>query len=245
MASASNSCRKLKRRRFGEADGLGSDWGSRRVISNRRGIRAGFRQGIANYKGTFSVLIPNVRNIILIGMMGSGKSTVGRRLAAALGRPFVDADTVLEQRCGVPISTIFELEGEEGFRRREAHLIAELAQPAGCVLATGGGAVINADSRALLHRLGFVVYLQAGVNDLWQRLRRDRSRPLLQSADPRARIEALVDQRDPFYREAAHCVITTGRQPVDRTVSEIAAALPADLLRDAGGAEARPVSDAA
>lgn len=185
-----------------------------------------------------------MRNIILIGMMGSGKSTVGRRLASTLGRPFVDADTVLERRCGVPISTIFELEGEDGFRRREAQLIAELAQPAGCVLATGGGAVLNADSRALLHRGGFVVYLQAGVSDLWQRLRRDRGRPLLRTSDPRARIEALVAQRDPLYREAAHCVIPTGRQPVDRTVADIIAALPPDLAT-----EVRPVdpsvSDAA
>ncbi len=186
-----------------------------------------------------------MRNVILIGMMGSGKSTVGRRLAAALGRPFVDADTVLEQRCGVPISTIFELEGEEGFRRREAQLITELAQPAGCVLATGGGAVLNANSRALLHSLGFVVYLQAGVNDLWQRLRRDRGRPLLRASDPRARIESLVEQRDPLYREAAHCIIPTGRQPVDRTVSEITAALPADLGIGAGDSGNAPVSDAA
>ena len=185
-----------------------------------------------------------MRNIILIGMMGSGKSTVGRRLASTLGRPFVDADIVLERRCGVPISTIFELEGEDGFRRREAQVIAELAQPSGCVLATGGGAILNADSRALLHREGFVVYLQAGLADLWQRLRRDRARPLLRTSDPRARVEALVEQRDPLYREAAHCVIPTGRQPVDRTVADILAALPADLAADARPADPS-VSDAA
>lgn len=178
-------------------------------------------------------------------MMGSGKSTVGRRLASALGRPFVDADTVLEHRCGVPISTIFELEGEAGFRRREAQLIAELAQPCGSVLATGGGAVINPDSRALLHREGFVIYLQAGVADLWQRLRRDRGRPLLRTSDPRARIEALVEQRDSLYREAAHQVIATGRQPVDRTVNEIMTALPEDLRHTGSGGAEPIVSDAA
>jgi len=186
-----------------------------------------------------------VRNIILIGMMGSGKSTVGRRLASVLGRPFVDADTVLERRCGVPISTIFELEGEAGFRRREAQLIAELAQPAGAVLATGGGVVLSADSRALLHREGFVVYLQASVSDLWQRLRRDRGRPLLRTSDPRARIEALVEQRDPLYRDTAHCVITTGRQPVDRAVNDILALLPADLAAAGPRPGDAPVTDAA
>ena len=190
-----------------------------------------------------------MRNVILVGMMGSGKSTVGRRLAAALGRPFVDADTELERRCGVPISTIFELEGEAGFRRREALLIAELARPSGCVLATGGGAVIDPASRTLLHREGFVVYLQAGVAELWQRLRRDRARPLLRTSDPRGRIEALVAQRDPMYREAAHQVIATGRQPVDRTVSEILAALPDEIAPAVratdGAAPEPPVSDAA
>ncbi len=172
-----------------------------------------------------------MRNLILIGMMGSGKSTVGKRLALLLGRPFVDADTMLEQRCGVPVSTIFELEGEAGFRRREAQLISELVQPSGCVLATGGGAVLDPASRALMHRDGFVVYLQAGVADLWHRLRRDRGRPLLRTSDPRARIEALVAHRDPLYRETAHLVITTGRQPVERAVADIAAALPDDLRR--------------
>jgi shikimate kinase len=183
-----------------------------------------------------------VRNLILVGMMGSGKSTVGRRLAAALGRPFIDADSELERRCGVPIATIFELEGEVGFRRRESALIAELVQPAGSVLATGGGAVIDPDSRRLMHQHGFVVFLEASLADLWQRLRRDRDRPLLAAADPKARIEALLAQRDPWYREAAHLRITTGRQPVSRTVSQIVAQLPADLrvTLQAGGSAGEP-----
>ena len=176
-----------------------------------------------------SGLIAPVRNVILVGMMGSGKSTVGRRLAHALGRPFIDADVLLEQRCGVPISTIFELEGEAGFRRREAAVMAELAEPAGSVLATGGGAVIDPQSRRILHERGFVVYLQAGVSDLWHRLRRDRTRPLLRTADPRARIESLVAERDALYRDAAHLIITTGRQPVERAVADIIAGLPQDM----------------
>ena len=191
---------------------------------------------MSDYKTGFSDLIGPVRNLILIGMMGSGKSTVGRRLAAALGRPFVDADTGLQARCGVPISTIFELEGEAGFRRREAALIAELVQPSGCVLATGGGAVLAPESRALMHEQGFVVYLQAAVGELWQRLRRDRSRPLLQTADPRARIDSLATQRDPLYRQTAHLVVTSGRQPVSQTVADILARLPADLQTASPGA---------
>lgn len=190
---------------------------------------------MSDYKTGFSDLILSVRNLILIGMMGSGKSTVGRRLAAALGRPFVDADAELQSRCGVPIATIFELEGEEGFRRREAALIAELVQPSGSVLATGGGAVLSAANRALMRESGYVVYLNASVAELWQRLRRDRQRPLLQTDDPRARIEALAGQRDPLYREAAHLVVTSGRQPVTQTVSDILAKLPSDLRAASDG----------
>jgi shikimate kinase len=199
---------------------------------------------MSDYKTGFSDLIPAVRNLILIGMMGSGKSTVGRRLASSLGRTFVDADTVLQARCGVPISTIFELEGEVGFRRREAALIAELAQPAASVLATGGGAVLSPASRALMHELGFVVYLQAPVAELWQRLKRDRTRPLLRTDDPRARIESLVTQRDPLYRQTAHLVVTTGRQPVTQTVADILARLPDDLQAVASDAP-KPTSDRA
>ncbi len=207
--------------------------GDRRFIrEDAAGADAGPKKAITDYTTAFSDLIAAVRNIILVGMMGSGKSTVGRRLAGQLGRPFIDADTVLEERCGVPISTIFELEGEVGFRRREAQIIAELARPSGSVLATGGGAVLDPLSRELLHREGFVVYLQAGVAELWHRLRRDRARPLLRTSDPRGRIEALVNLRDPLYREASHLVVTTGRQLVERTVADIVAALPADLRPD-------------
>ncbi len=186
-----------------------------------------------NYTGRFSDLILPVRNLILIGMMGSGKSTVGRRLAAVLGRHFVDADHELERRCGVPIATIFELEGEAGFRRREAALIAELVEPASLVLATGGGAVTDPESRRLMHARGHVIFLEASVADLWQRLRRDRSRPMLATADPKARLQSLLEARDPLYRETAHQRVLTGRQPVARTVAEILRHLPAELRASA------------
>ena len=167
----------------------------------------------------------HLRPIFLVGMMGSGKSTVGRRLAAALGRPFIDADRELEARCGVPIPTIFELEGEEGFRRREAALIDDLTRRDGLVLATGGGAVLLEENRRRLRERGCVVYLNASVQDLWLRLRHDRARPLLRTADPRRRIAELVEARGPLYQACAHLTVLTGRQPVERVVAEIVAAL--------------------
>ena len=163
------------------------------------------------------------RALFLVGMMGAGKTTVGRRLARRLAWPFVDADKELEARLGVPISTIFELEGEAGFRRRESAMIDELTRRAPLVLATGGGAVLDPANRAVLHARGRVVYLRASVPDLWHRLRRDTVRPLLRTPDPRARIEELVRTRDPLYREAAHVVVETGRQPVDQVVDAILA----------------------
>ena len=159
--------------------------------------------------------------LFLVGMMGAGKTTVGRRLARRLERPFVDADRELEARLGVPIPTIFELEGESGFRRREAAIIDELTRREPIVLATGGGAVLDPANRAALHERGRVVYLRASVGDLWHRLRRDKVRPLLKAPDPRARIEELVRLRDPLYREVAHLVVDTGRQPVDQVVDAI------------------------
>lgn len=144
------------------------------------------------------------RSVFLIGMMGAGKSTVGRMLANALGFTFVDADRELEARSGVLIATIFSVEGEEGFRKREAALLDELTQRPGIVLATGGGAVLDPATRQRLRERGLVVYLRASADEIHRRTRNDRSRPLLQAADPRARIEELLTQRQPLYEETAH-----------------------------------------
>lgn len=180
----------------------------------------------------------SLRPIFLVGMMGSGKSTVGKRLATALGRDFVDADKELEARCGVPISTIFELEGEPGFRRREACLIEDLTGRKALVMATGGGAVLIPENRTLLRERGFVVYLKASAQDLWLRLRHDRVRPLLRTPDPRQRIADLVAARDPLYQDCAHLTVQTGRQPVERVVAEIVAALPPEFAAVAPDDEA-------
>jgi shikimate kinase len=183
--------------------------------------------------------------LFLVGMMGAGKTTVGRRLARRLERPFVDADRELEVRLGVPIPTIFELEGEAGFRRREAAIIDELTRREPIVLATGGGAVLDPANRAALHERGRVVYLRASVGDLWHRLRRDKVRPLLKAPDPRARIEELVRLRDPLYREVAHLVVDTGRQPVDQVVDAILARFAASRrAATAASPSPSPSSDA-
>jgi shikimate kinase len=164
--------------------------------------------------------------ITLIGMMGSGKSTVGRKLASHLGVDFIDADKELEARCGVPIATIFELEGEAGFRKRETDLIAELlGEPISRVIATGGGAVLAEENRRCLKEHSLCIYLEAHIQDLWMRLRNDRERPLLQTANPRARITQLAETRHPLYSATALYTIKTGRQGADRAVSDIIIAL--------------------
>src|SRR6185503_4675565 len=138
------------------------------------------------------------RNIFLVGMMGAGKSSVGKLLARHLGKTFYDSDHVIESRTGVKIPIIFELEGEAGFRAREAAVIEELSALDDVVLATGGGAVLNPRNRELLKARGIVVYLRASVNELWSRTRHDRNRPLLQTQDPYARLCELHAQRDPL-----------------------------------------------
>ncbi len=137
-------------------------------------------------------------------MMGAGKSTVGRLLARAMGFDFLDCDREIEARSGVSISTIFELEGEASFRRRETAMLDELCQRPRIVLATGGGAVLSAHNRRLLRERGLVVYLQATADEIARRTANDRTRPLLQTADPRSRIVELLQQREPLYAETAH-----------------------------------------
>lgn len=160
-------------------------------------------------------------NIFLIGPMGAGKSTIGRQLARALRVPFVDSDHVIEERTGAKIPLIFELEGEAGFRTRERAVIDDLTQREGIVLATGGGAVLAPENRACLSARGCVVYLQTSVNQQLARTGRDRNRPLLQTENPRARLEELLQVRDPLYREIAHVVIDTDGRKVGSVVKEI------------------------
>ncbi|NOT99858.1 MAG: 3-dehydroquinate synthase [Sideroxydans sp.] len=153
-------------------------------------------------------------NIILVGMMGSGKTTAGRLLAKQLGKSFIDSDVEIQRRTGVTIRHIFDVEGEEGFRQRESHVLEDLMLQKNLVLATGGGAVISARNRALLQGGGIVVYLKSNVHDLWQRTRHDQNRPLLQTADPRAKLQELYEKRDSLYAEIADVIMPTGKQSV-------------------------------
>lgn len=146
-------------------------------------------------------------------MMGSGKTTLGKRLARECGLDFIDLDREIERRNGVSVATIFEIEGEAGFRQRESQLLAEVATQDGLVIATGGGTVLNPFNRTRLLASGSVVYLHATANLLFARTRNDKSRPLLQVADPLAKIKQLVEHRDPLYREVADIVIEAGREP--------------------------------
>jgi shikimate kinase len=161
------------------------------------------------------------RNIFLIGPMGAGKSAVGRYLARTLHLSFVDSDDEIESRTGVDIPFIFEKEGEEGFRKRETAVIDDLSKMDGVVLATGGGAVINPDSRSRLGGRGFVVYLYTTVDQQVARTQKGRERPLLESTDPRATLQELLDTRDPMYREIADIVVETDGRKVKSVANEI------------------------
>lgn len=168
----------------------------------------------------------------LVGLPGSGKSTVGRHLAKRLGAPFFDSDHVIEERLGCSIREFFEREGEDRFRDLESEVLEELTRRPGVVLSTGGGSVLRQANRECLHQRGQVVYLRSHPEEIFRRLRHDRVRPLLQVADPLQRLRDLFAVRDPLYRETAHFVIETGRPSVATLVNmiamqlELAGALP-------------------
>lgn len=157
----------------------------------------------------------------MIGLPGSGKSTVGRQLSRRIALPFFDSDHVIEQRLGCSIREFFEQEGEERFRDIEAAVLDELTAGPACVVSTGGGSVLRAENRERLHQRGSVVYLRSAPEEVFRRLRYDRNRPLLQVADPLQRLRDLYAVRDPLYREIAHFVIETGRPSVAMLVSMI------------------------
>lgn len=160
-------------------------------------------------------------NIFLIGLMGAGKSTIGRQLARRLGKEFRDSDGEIEKRTGVNIDVIFDIEGEPGFRRRETEMLQELTAVRGIVLATGGGAVLAPENQVLLKDNGFIIYLKATAEHLAGRLRLDRRRPLLQSGDKLTKIRELLERREPVYQELADLVIETNERSIYRVVSEI------------------------
>ncbi len=161
-------------------------------------------------------------NIVLIGPMGSGKTTIGRLLAARLRLPFVDSDTRITEVTGVDIPTIFAIEGENGFREREHRTLRDIAsEPAGKILATGGGAILDPRNRALLRTMGEVIYLDVGVDEQLRRLRHDRHRPLLQVENLPGRLQDLASQRVPFYLETAHFRIVGDRLRSDQVLRRI------------------------
>jgi shikimate kinase len=171
--------------------------------------------------------------IALVGLPGSGKSTVGRQLARRLDLPFQDSDHVIEQRLGCSIRDFFAREGEAAFRDVEEAVIGELTQGPAIVLATGGGTVLRPANRQRLREAGSVIYLRSTPEEVFRRVRHDAKRPLLQVEDPMQRLRDLYDERDPLYRETAHFVVETGRPSVSRLVNmvlmqlELAGVLPA------------------
>jgi shikimate kinase len=165
--------------------------------------------------------VTSARNVFLIGMMGAGKTTIGRMIARRMKRPFFDSDQEMEQRCGVSIPVIFDIEGEPGFRARESQLIEELSARTEIVLATGGGAVLDERSRMCLAARGAVVYLHASPEDLYLRVRHDKGRPLLATPDPKAKLAALYEERDPLYRQIADIVVDTGAQSAQTLARQV------------------------
>lgn len=165
------------------------------------------------------------KNIILVGLMGAGKSTIGRSLAKKLKKEFYDSDRVIEERTGVDIATIFEIEGEEGFRNREAQVISELCQLENIVLATGGGSILREENRENMKSYGQVVYLSTTAELLYSRIRHDKSRPLMQTSNPLDTLKKLLNDREPYYKEVSDLLITTGRQKATLIVKRVEDAL--------------------
>jgi shikimate kinase len=161
------------------------------------------------------------RNIILVGPMGAGKTTIGKQLAQQLGREFYDSDRVIEEHTGANIPLIFELEGETGFRKREKNILAELVQKNDIVLATGGGVVLDPENRELLSKNGFIIYLNAPLSQLINRTSKDKNRPLLHTDDPQKKLEEILAIRDPLYRDVADEIVKTDVSPVRNVVKKI------------------------
>ena len=170
------------------------------------------------------------RNIFLVGMMASGKSTIGRRLAALRGLAFEDTDELVERRAGADIAWIFDMEGESGFRKREHAALADATAGSGIVLATGGGVVLREDNRDLLRQRGTVVYLEAAADVILERAGRDRRRPLLDVANVAEQVKTLLRERAPLYESVAHLTVATDRRPareIAARVSQLLAESPA------------------
>ena len=159
--------------------------------------------------------------IFLVGMMGAGKTTIGKALARVLHREFIDLDHELEARCGVRIPVIFEIEGEQGFRKRECQVLDDCTVQPNLVMATGGGAVLSEENRRALKSRGIVVYLRASVEELFRRTSRDRNRPLLATADPKATLRGLLEMREPLYESVADVVVDTGTTSVNHLVAQL------------------------
>lgn len=166
-----------------------------------------------------------MQNLILIGAMGSGKTTVGKQLAKRLRMDFVDSDHMIEERCGVSVSTIFDIEGEEGFRKRETKMLKELCERTTMVLATGGGAIASEDNRKILRKSGYVIYLKTSIETQLARTQKNQNRPLLENVDAKEKLNELMEERGALYEQEADLTVMSGDRVVSKVVNEIALAL--------------------
>jgi shikimate kinase len=165
------------------------------------------------------------KNIILVGLMGAGKSTVGRHLAKRLNMAFHDSDAAIEERTGVSIATIFEIEGETGFRAREEQMIKELCHHDNIILATGGGSVLNENNRQIIQETGHIIYLSTSAEQLYARIRHDKSRPLMQTENPLLTLTNLLKTREPYYLDVADSIVKTGQQRISVVINKILTSL--------------------